>query len=104
MNTFTRRVASRRAAVAVAVLTISLAACGGSTDTPTAAGGSAASTSATGGSGQYGPGMMGGGTVAGSTDAGMMGADSDYHYSPLTCSPPSSLPGSTVTVAWATWV
>ena len=93
MNTFTRR-----AAAAVAVLTISLAACGGSTDTPTAAGGSAASTSATGGSGQYGPGMMGGGTVAGSTGAGMMGGDSDYHYSPLTCSPPSSLPGSTVTV------
>jgi uncharacterized cupredoxin-like copper-binding protein len=81
MNTFIRRAA---VAVAVAVLTGSLTACGGSTDT---------------GSGQYGQGMMGGGTVAGSAGAGMMGGDSDYHYSPLTCSPPSSLPGSTVTVA-----
>jgi len=93
MNTLTRC-----AAVAATVLTLSLAACSGTTDTPSGAGSSAASTSATAASGQYGPGMMGGGTLAGSTGPGMMGGDPNYHYSPLTCSRPSSLPGSTVNV------
>jgi uncharacterized cupredoxin-like copper-binding protein len=47
--------------------------------------------------------MMGGGPDAANptSGSGMMGGGSQYHYSRLTCSPPKSLPGHTVSVTLA---